>query len=296
MHLSVGRGGVTVRTLDGAETEAKVPLPDRWIRSFAESQVIASRSMLRAEPDPSEVRRLVRDLPRTTPTGSVAWVQPAARGLRLASRPGAGAVGLAGAERLRVIEPYLRDVTGVRVFAGESASSFWEFTTPRGRLTVGFSPQKSRGFSGEGGLLEELTSPGSDLAADAILEQLAFDSRLEPVALMARTGLSAAAVVTGISVLAAHGLVGYDGGNGSWFHRPLPYDRSLTESLHPRLASANAIVADVIASGDGSFQVGGYRVRLGTAAGDTCTCAWWGKHRGERGPCKHVLAARMASA
>ncbi|MDR2984919.1 MAG: SWIM zinc finger domain-containing protein [Nocardiopsaceae bacterium] len=29
-------------------------------------------------------------------------------------------------------------------------------------------------------------------------------------------------------------------------------------------------------------------------SGDTCTCPWWGKHRGTRGPCKHVLAARLA--
>ena len=28
--------------------------------------------------------------------------------------------------------------------------------------------------------------------------------------------------------------------------------------------------------------------------GDTCTCPWWGKHRGTRGPCKHVVAARIA--
>ncbi|NED51478.1 SWIM zinc finger family protein, partial [Micromonospora aurantiaca] len=25
----------------------------------------------------------------------------------------------------------------------------------------------------------------------------------------------------------------------------------------------------------------------------TCTCPWWFDHRGERGPCKHVLAARI---
>lgn len=25
----------------------------------------------------------------------------------------------------------------------------------------------------------------------------------------------------------------------------------------------------------------------------TCTCPWWFDHRGERGPCKHALAARM---
>jgi SWIM zinc finger len=28
---------------------------------------------------------------------------------------------------------------------------------------------------------------------------------------------------------------------------------------------------------------------------DRCTCPWWGKHQGNRGPCKHVLAARLAA-
>ena len=51
-----------------------------------------------------------------------------------------------------------------------------------------------------------------------------------------------------------------------------------------------------------NLQVGGvvrsggveHRVSFGAAA-DRCTCPWWGKHRGDRGPCKHVLAARMAA-
>jgi hypothetical protein len=33
-------------------------------------------------------------------------------------------------------------------------------------------------------------------------------------------------------------------------------------------------------------------VRL-RADGDKCTCAWFSKHQGQRGPCKHILAARM---
>ena len=35
-----------------------------------------------------------------------------------------------------------------------------------------------------------------------------------------------------------------------------------------------------------------HRVRL-RPEGDTCTCPWYGKHQGDRGPCKHVLAARL---
>jgi predicted nucleic acid-binding Zn finger protein len=33
-------------------------------------------------------------------------------------------------------------------------------------------------------------------------------------------------------------------------------------------------------------------VRL-RAEGDRCTCPWFSKHQGQRGPCKHVLAARI---
>jgi hypothetical protein len=67
--------------------------------------------------------------------------------------------------------------------------------------------------------------------------------------------------------------------------------------MHPRLASARDLVASgaVIAFADGAIVRSGdaeHRVLLGTI--DRCTCPWWGKHRGSRGPCKHVLAARIA--
>ena len=37
-----------------------------------------------------------------------------------------------------------------------------------------------------------------------------------------------------------------------------------------------------------------YRVRLVDGSW-RCTCPWWGKHRGDRGPCKHILATIIAS-
>ena len=37
-----------------------------------------------------------------------------------------------------------------------------------------------------------------------------------------------------------------------------------------------------------------HRVRV-TDDGAVCTCAWYAKHRNERGPCKHVLAVSLAS-
>lgn len=291
LHLSVASEGVTVRSLDGAVTEKKVVLPERWLRSFAESQVIAAPMTVRAEPDVIALRRFVRDLPRTTPTTTVGWVQPVASGLRLASSQVAGSIGLAGPERLRVIEPLLPFVESVRVYSDGGAASFWEFTTALGRFTLGLSVAKSRGFSGEGGLLDSL-STAVESHADLVERELRFDPRVDVAALTTATGLDSPAVTSALGALAAHGLLGFDAHAQTWFHRPLPYDAALTGSLHPRLAAANSLAGQVAANADGSFAVGAYRVRLGST--DTCTCPWYGKHRGDRGPCKHVLAARMA--
>jgi hypothetical protein len=37
-----------------------------------------------------------------------------------------------------------------------------------------------------------------------------------------------------------------------------------------------------------------HRVRLAADGVESCTCQWWTTHRGRRGPCRHVLATRMA--
>ena len=72
----------------------------------------------------------------------------------------------------------------------------------------------------------------------------------------------------------------------------------MAEELHPRLVDAKALVdagavrvvrpqpfeADV-ASGDAAHRVREVEGEL------RCTCPWFAKHQGERGPCKHVLAA-----
>jgi predicted nucleic acid-binding Zn finger protein len=68
--------------------------------------------------------------------------------------------------------------------------------------------------------------------------------------------------------------------------------------MHPRLLGARQLAetgavrieGDIatVASGDAE-----YVVRLvGEVA--RCTCAWFARHSGERGPCKHVLAVEHA--
>ena len=82
-----------------------------------------------------------------------------------------------------------------------------------------------------------------------------------------------------------------------YFHRTLPYTADVVERMNPRLIGARALVAAgaVAVTGDLAVVRSGddvYHVRHADG-GFSCTCPWWAKHRGERGPCKHALAARM---
>jgi hypothetical protein len=114
-------------------------------------------------------------------------------------------------------------------------------------------------------------------------------------------GLDPAAVTDALRVLGASGLVGYDLVQSAYFHRVLPYDLSMLDDLHPRLADARALVDGgavtlrtiapldaTVASGDVTYRV---REESGLLR---CTCPWFAKHQGERGPCKHALAAEAA--
>ena len=94
------------------------------------------------------------------------------------------------------------------------------------------------------------------------------------------------------------GRVGYDLAEESFFHRELPFGPAL-EAMHPRLSAARALISSgsVVAGRSGALVRSGdteHRVTFASPH-DICTCPWWGKRRGARGPCKHVLAARMAA-
>ncbi|CAM5511239.1 hypothetical protein SNARM312S_01075 [Streptomyces narbonensis] len=93
LHLRVGPEELAVTTLAGAVVEKKVPLPDRWLRGFAEAQVASTRFDLRAELAGAEAVRFLRSLPRGQGRGrGPLWIAPAGRTLRPTTRPGPGAV------------------------------------------------------------------------------------------------------------------------------------------------------------------------------------------------------------
>lgn len=264
LRLVAGADGLGVRTLDGAVHERVVDLPERWVRSLAALHVLTSVLVPVQDLDAADARRFVDALPRQTPSTATFWVNPVAGGLRLAQSAAPGGFRVAGPERLRLLAPVLRLATGLRVYAanGGACVTAWEVTLPGARLVLVLSPAVSRGFSGEGALLEDLAA-GSPEAE-----------------------------------LAAAGLLGYDLATGLWFERRLPFGLDLLRA-NPRLATAHRLVDDgAVQLSDGRAVVQGatgrHLVRLGDAGPERCTCAWYARHGGDRGPCAHVLAVRIA--
>ncbi|MFD4031128.1 SWIM zinc finger family protein [Streptomyces sp. NPDC058637] len=303
LHLRVGPDEMAVSTMDGPVVEKKVPLPDRWLRGFAEAQVVSAGFDLRAELPAAEAVRFLRSLPRSSGNASrgARWVVPAGKTLRPTTRPVPGAVCLPGPERLVALQRVLRDATALRIYgpvADDAATaSAWEVVLPGMRLTLTLSPDASRGFSGEGGVLEALAT--DDAAADAELVSvlLAWEPRIEPADLAEQSGLTVERVRAALTRLGTAGRVGYDLSDAAYFHRELPYDARRAERHNPRLVAARqlagsgAVVMDgelaAVSSGERRYKV---REQDGVLS---CTCQWWADYRGRRGPCKHALAVRM---
>ncbi|MEV4945765.1 SWIM zinc finger family protein [Streptomyces sp. NPDC053755] len=302
LHLRVGPEELAVTTLEGAVVEKKVPLPDRWLRGFAEAQVVSSGFDLRAELTGAEAVRFLRSLPRSQARGrGPLWVVRSGRSLRPTTRPVAGAVCLPGPDRLAALERVLRHATALRVYGpvpdGVATSSAWELALPGMRLTLTLSPDASRGFSGEGGVLEALATPEAERDAELVSVLLAWEPRIDPAELAAEAGLTPDRVRAALTRLGTAGRVGYDVADAAYFHRELPYDAERAERHNPRLVAARALVAEGAVALDGALAAvtsGERRYQVRESGGAlSCTCQWWADYRGRRGPCKHALAVRM---
>lgn len=302
VRLSVGRGEVELEAGGGSVVERKVPLPLRWLKGFLEVQAYQAGMERRLEVNGAEARRFLRSLPRGGNGARPAWVTASGAGLRLSQVAAKGSVRVAGVERLRVLEEIARHARLLRVYASENGASGWELVTDMARFHLALSPEVWRGFSGEGQALSRLADGAGETELASLRAALRWQDRLDAETLARETGLPRHDVLNGLARLGATGLVGFDVGTGAYFHRELPFDLSRVEALQPRLREARKLVENgavrIAAQGEAGVEawVQGsgveHHVRL-TEAGERCTCPWYGKHAGERGPCKHVLAVQL---
>jgi hypothetical protein len=253
MHLAVGADEMRVTTLDTSAVERRVPLPARWVRSLAELHVIARAMIPAADYTGVQVRRFLQAQPRGTQRG-VLFAVPGPGGPRLATRLAPGGVGVAGLERLRVIEPLLRHTATVRTF-GLDTGSAWLLELPGARLTVMLSPSVSRAFSGEGGLLDDAGLAAAGRAGFDLADGTSFERALPLDALVLQAD------------------------------QPRMRDAvALVEAGAVTLEADRAVVYS---------RNTGYVVRQ-AAGGERCTCTWFATHGLGRGPCKHILAVRLS--
>ena len=304
-RLAVGADEVALSKGGGAVVEKRVKLPVRWIKGFCEVAAYAPLLELKLEVDGAEGRRFIRSLP-ATPLKRPGFVVRSGRSIRLSQREAKGAVRVAGTHRLRVVEPLLAGAKSLRAWQDDaSGTTAWQVAGEAGAMFLLLSPEVYRGFSGEGQALSRLAGGRGESALPAVRAQLQWQSQIAPADLAAKANATADEVSAALAVLASRGLAGYDAAAGCYFHRELPFDLSAVESLQPRLVAARKLLAEgkaAVLSRDGeaiNVEVDGtgvrhhVRLRPDREGGDKCTCPWFSKYLGGRGPCKHVLAARL---
>jgi hypothetical protein len=208
---------------------------------------------------------------------------------------------------VRVLEPLVPRAQSLRVWADDSAgTSAWEVIYNPGRFFLMVSPELHRGFSGEGQVLTTLAHGDWQSVLPEVRARLRWQTQINASELAREIGVRPRLVEGALAALGARGLIGYDVTTGAYFHREMPFDLEQVEALQPRLRGARKLLATdgvelLKRRGDGTVELTvagtgvGHHVRLQTdrEGEERCTCPWFSRHQGQRGPCKHVLAARL---
>ncbi len=303
VQFSVGKTEVALEVAETRVVEKKVKLPIRWVKGFSEVQAFQPRLELRYEIPAPQALKLLRSMPTVQPRSPL-YVAGRSRAVRLTHRPQSGSVRFLGAHRVRVLEPLLVNADSLRVWGDDdTGTSAWEVVTNGVRFLLLISPEVYRGFSGEGQILEALAGGKWKELLSSVRAQVNWQNEIEAEKIAEAVQADVADVEAALAALGSRGLAGFDVNSGKYFHRELPFDYEQIDSLQPRLKAAYKLIdegrvkKDSVVGDETRFIVGGsgvdHFVRL-RPDGDRCTCPWYSKHPGERGPCKHILAAQIA--
>jgi hypothetical protein len=241
LHLAVGRDALTLRSGGDEVTERKVSLPLRWLRGMLEVQAYLSAMRRRFEVDSVSAQRFLRTLPKASTSRSPLWIATGPSGLFSTSLRTDNAVRVSEVRRLGVVQNLLPQARSLHAYSDdEGQSSAWVLDFGSARLTLAFSAETWRGFSGEGQGLRALMR--QDAAASQVLARvragLNWQSALDEASVAGQIGIAPDAVRDALRVLGTSGLVGFDVFESSYFHRVLPLDLSVVEELNPRLSDA----------------------------------------------------------
>jgi len=300
VELAVGSDRLELTRTDERVTEKKVELPLRWIKGFVEVQAYQSRMERRFEISGDHARRFLRSVPRRDGFQENAWVVPSARGVRISQVANRDGVAVGGLSRLRTLEEPARHARSLVAYATpDEQISGWELILDEARFHLVLSPDSARGFSGEGQVLSALADDRWKELLPRVRAQLRWEQKLDARDLGQRLSTDEALIRQALAALGSRGLVGFDLEQRAYFHRELPFDLDLIDDLQPRLKEAREIVSTggVRTIGPEEAYVRGSDVEHRVRRKDgsfVCTCPWFSRNQGKRGPCKHILAAEIA--
>ena len=299
--LSVGKQEVGIHKEGQSVIERKVPLPTKWIKGLTTVQLFLADSEVTHTYNRVQAIQLFRSLPRGTVKVDHYLVE---RGNRPMFSPmkSANAICVGGVHRLRLIEPLIPLIDKLRVFPhADMQSTTWQLYFGTVRFCLSISRDHWRGFSGEGAALESLIDDVPDDWVEAMDNFSIANQSFTPTLLAVEQGMDPGKVDQLTSRLSAIGLLGYDLDERLFFHRRLPFKLSRILGLNPRLKSALKLLEEdkvEIIKQEGDYveaRVEGSGVHhtvILDQQGARCTCTWYSRHQGERGPCKHILATK----
>jgi hypothetical protein len=311
--FELGEQCVTLRTETATTIERKVKLPQRWVKGFLQVQAIARRAQPELSIDGQTARMLLAKVP-ARPCKELHLVPRKGRPQLLQRRPaGGGSVAVPGAHRLRLLAKLVPDLQRLDIYRHEDALGCSLIAhLPVGRMTFQLSSSVERGFSGEG---ETLLSFGAvDERAEDAHALIAVAHQLPATTLATQLAISPDEALALTDQLAAEGVLGYDRHHDRFFHRVLPFAGNALKSIAPRIAGMQELLAGGaveiesierapqlsvrgwVRSGDSEYRVTLTVNEAGVLAEGDCTCRWIRSHGLSRGPCKHLLALRVAAA
>lgn len=302
MSMSVGADEIKMRHGFNQCVERKVQLPLRWIKGFVEVQSYQSQMEHRLTIGKAEAIKFIRSISASTPGQVVSYLVPSGRGVRLSQTDKSG-IKVSGINRLAMLKDIVPLADEVRIYCHPSGdSSEWQLKCGPLIFALTLTAESSRGFSGEGQALSDLAVADVDKLA-RVRSFLKWQSMIDIQNLADSCQMDFNSVRSLLGVLGSRGIVGYDLANKAYFHREMPFDLELVDSIHPRLKSARKLLQNngvkILSRKDNAFEaeVAGTGVNHKVKGSDEsafCTCPWHSKYQGNRGPCKHILAVRLA--
>ncbi|MBS6729194.1 MAG: SWIM zinc finger family protein [Lachnospiraceae bacterium oral taxon 082] len=296
------------KNLDGSvltdiHIQRPVKMPDRWVRALGNCSMLHQNMEYKFHIEGMQAKSFIAMLPAATGKERSGWLTPTKTGVMLKPKEEKNSVYISGLHRLSALKRIMSNVNAVYFYApndGEPGQMMIEVCMTGANITLSLTAKSYEGYSGEGALLDSLSTPKILECADKIDNILNFESRLDIDKISKSIGIVKNDMNDAMELLAVSGKLGFDVRDRAFFHRELPDDPDRVLKDNPRLVGAKKLVEDTEYIDDNIWHVKSgdttYRVIYPTDENldnAKCTCTWYLKHQNSRGPCKHILAVKL---